>query len=318
MSSHVQEQLHVVVGAGQVGSKLARVLVAQGARVRVVRRSPHRFDASSSLEWSHGDITDAHFVDQAFWGADVIYNCVNPPQYHRWDGVLQPMMRGVLNGAIRAQARLVTLDNLYMYGRPEHSPFDESTPLQPCSRKGALRAQMVTELWDAYTRGDVMVTTGRASDFFGPGSPSSVLCSPRFFERIQKGRTAEVLGDPDLPRSYSYTPDVAKALALLGTSEHSWGQAWHLPVLHDLTSRKVIEAFTRAIGKQAKLSVLPKWMLRTLGWLIPDMRAMVEMVYQWEIPYVVDDSAFREQFDMLPTPLEQAVRETWLSLGVQV
>ena len=48
---------------------------------------------------------------------------------------------GALHGAQQAGARLVALDCLYMYGRPE-GPMREDSPLNPCSRKGELRVKL--------------------------------------------------------------------------------------------------------------------------------------------------------------------------------
>ena len=38
-----------------------------------------------------------------------------------------------------------------------------------------------------------------------------------------------VLGDPDVPHSRTYVPDVGRTLAVLGTDERAWGRPWHVP-----------------------------------------------------------------------------------------
>jgi hypothetical protein len=108
------------------------------------------------------------------------------------------LKRGVRQAAACAGARLVVLDCLYMYGRPERVPFDEDTPLRPCSRKGELRATLARELFEAHARGDVRATTGRASDYFGPDVPVALL-GTRFAERLLAGKPLEMGGDPDQP-----------------------------------------------------------------------------------------------------------------------
>ncbi|MCB9638172.1 MAG: NAD-dependent epimerase/dehydratase family protein [Myxococcales bacterium] len=307
--SNARQQLHVILGAGQIGPKLAQELLQRGHQVRMVRRSPSGA-TQPGLTWMRGDMTDAAFAKEALQGADVVYNCTNPPDYHKWDGILQPLFRGIIEATARSGARLVTLDNLYMYGKPDTSPFNEQTPMRPCSTKGTLRAQMVEELFAAHKRGDVRVTSGRASDFFGPETPLSMISSPRFFERLAKGKSLEVFGNPDLPRSYSYSPDVARGLAILGEHPEADGRAWHLPVIHGMTSRKLVEAFAKAANKPAKLQVLPPFLFQVIGLFSPMLRAVREMMYQWEIPYALDDSDFRKTFGVEATPLEVAVTET--------
>ena len=85
----------------------------------------------------------------------------------------------------------------------------------PTSAKAATRAAMTDELLHAHETGTVEVAIGRASDYFGPGTTRSAL-GETVFGTALTGRTAQVMGDPDQPHSYSYTPDVAAALITLG------------------------------------------------------------------------------------------------------
>lgn len=54
----------------------------------------------------------------------------------------------------------------------------------------------------------------------------------------------------------------------------------------------------------------PRILFRALGLFNPAMREMVEMLYEFEEPFVVDHSAFAEAFGDRATPLDEAVRET--------
>jgi nucleoside-diphosphate-sugar epimerase len=303
------KDIHTIFGAGQVGTKLARVLAEQGYRVRLVRRSAPG-EPIEGVEWMQGDATDAAFADEACRGAASVYNCTNPRDYHGWEGVLEPLFTAILEAAARAGARLVVLDNLYMYGRPEQTPFDEHTPMKPCSDKGRMRARLVAELWAAHKRGEVRVTTGRASDYFGPDSPNAAIFHGRFFDQLRKGAAVELMGNPELRHSYSYTPDVARGLAILGTHDEAIGRAWHLPVSAQISTRELVERFAHAAGREPKMRVIPKWALRLLGVFVPMVGAVAEMLYQWEVPFVLDDGAFRRVFGVGPTPLDQAIAET--------
>lgn len=303
------QRIHTIFGAGQVGLKLADELLARGHTVRIVRRGP-AMAQRERLVWMSGDITDHRFADEAARGADVLYNCVNPTDYTRWHGVIEPLMRAVAGAATRAQAKLVVLDCLYMIGVPATSPFDEDTPMQPCSPKGELRKQLFEELLAAHRRGDVRVTWGRASDYFGPATPSSVLLHPRSLARLRAGKPVELLGDPDQPHAYSYTPDVARGLAALGEHDEAMGKVFHLPAVWTGTTRELLLRFGAAAGTSGALWRMPGWATATIGVFSPLVRAMREMVYQWEVPYVIDDRRIRTAFGVEATPIDRAIAAT--------
>ncbi len=305
--------IHTIFGAGQVGQKLAHELLDRGYRVRIVRRGAPG-PARDNLVWMSGDVTDPAFADEAARGAAVVYNCVNPPDYARWHGVLEPLSRAVRGAATRAGARLVVLDCLYMYGAPEVSPFDEDTPMRPCSDKGELRAMLVEELFEAHRRGEVEVTTGRASDYFGPGTPLSMVLHERAITRLRAGKSVEVFGDPDQPHGYSYTPDVARGLVELGTRPEAVGKAFHLPLAWTGTTRELLERCAAALGQRASITAVPNWALTAMGLFSPMLRAVRPMIYQWERPYVIDDRRFRTTFGVEATPIDEAIRAT-LGLG---
>ncbi|MCA9688495.1 MAG: NAD-dependent epimerase/dehydratase family protein [Myxococcales bacterium] len=303
------QALHTIFGAGQVGTKLAHALLDRGYQVRLVRRGPAGAPRER-LTWMSGDVTDRSFADEAARGAAVVYHCANPPDYHRWHGVLEPLTRAIRGAATRAGARLVVLDCLYMYGAPEASPFDEDTPMRPCSDKGELRAMLVEELFDAHRRGEVEVTTGRASDYFGPGSPRSMLFHERAVTRLRAGKSVELFAPPDMPHAYSYTPDVARALVELGTRPEAVGRAFHLPAAWTGTTLELLEKAGEVLGQPITTTVLPKWAMAAIALVWPEMRAIRKMLYQWERPYVLDDRRFRETFGFRDTPIEEALRAT--------
>ena len=302
-------QVHTIFGAGQIGTQLARELASRGIDVRLVRRGPAT-EEIRGVTWLRGDATDRAFADAAVRGASVVYNCTNPPDYHRWRGVLEPLYRSIWGAASRAGARLVQLDNLYMIGRPATVPFDESTEMRPCSDKGELRASLARELAEMHARGEIEATTGRASDFFGPRTPSAAIFRPDVYERIRRGKTVYVFGDPDMPHSYSYTPDVARGLAVLGTHPAAAGRVWHLPAASQGTTRELVARFAEHAGTSVTVRAVPTFLLRAAAIASPLMGALAEMLYQWETPYVMDDSAFRRTFGVGPTPLDEAIATT--------
>ena len=298
--------LHVVLGAGQVGSRLAQLLLARGHRVRLVKRGAPGA-ARPNLEWAQGDLMDRAFAEAATRGAAVVYDCMNPA-YHMWPQQLLQMARGALHGATKASARLVALDCLYMYGRPEGA-MREDTAMRPCSKKGQLRVELAELRLGADKRGDVRVAIGRASDFFGADLQYSAW-SDRFYQRVLAGKSAECMGDPEQPHSYTYVEDIARALLTLGEREEALGAVWHLPTPPAESTRALTERLGRALGlPHITVKRVPKTLLRVGGLFQPMLREMVEMTYQWEMPYIIDDSRFRRVFGQAPTPVDAAVAE---------
>ena len=121
---------HVVFGTGPAGRAVAATLVDQGARVRMINRSGT--PAVTGVETIGGDATDPQFARNVAADADTVYFCLNAPNYHRWAEELPPLQRAVLGAAKSADAKLVVLENLYLYG-PSTGPLRETTPVNPTS-----------------------------------------------------------------------------------------------------------------------------------------------------------------------------------------
>ncbi|GAB2469366.1 NAD-dependent epimerase/dehydratase family protein [Xylanimonas ulmi] len=298
---------HVVFGAGQVGRPLVERLLADGHDVVAVSRNGR--GPLPGAEVVGGDATDPAFTSRVCLGADAVYFCLNAPDYRRWDEEFPPLQRAVLAGATHADARLVVLDNLYSYGPPDGRPLVETMAAKPTSRKSATRAAMTEDLLRAHASGRVAVAIGRASDYFGPGARRSAL-GETVFANALSGRRAQVLGDPDQPHSYSYTPDVAAALLVLGTAAGATGQIWHLPVAPAHTTREIIERLYTAGGHRPRILAASRATLRALGLVRPAMREYLHTLYQFTDPWVVDDSKFRTAFGVSATPLDEALDAT--------
>jgi nucleoside-diphosphate-sugar epimerase len=299
-------ELHVVLGAGQIGPRVAERLLAKGHRVRLVRQQAQT-SSRRGLEIVSGDMSDPAFAVRATQGASVVYDCMNPA-YHRWAEQLLPLARGALLGATKASARLVALDCLYMYGRPQGA-MSETTPMNPCSKKGELRVKLAEMRMGAHQRGEARVTIGRASDFFGSNLPYSAW-SDRFYQRALRGAAVECMGDPDMPHAYTYVEDIARALVTLGERDEASGQVWHLPTNAAESTQALATRLGDALGMSIRVKRVPLWLMKIVGVFEPFLREVQEMVYQWEVPFMVDDSKFRAAFGYGATPTHTAVQAT--------
>ena len=108
-------ELHVVFGTGAVGMSVMDELIRRGLRrVRMVNRSG-RARVPDGVEVVEGDATDEAFAREASKGASVVYFALNPP-YDKWPELFPRLQAGVLEGAASAGAKLIAMENLYMYG----------------------------------------------------------------------------------------------------------------------------------------------------------------------------------------------------------
>jgi len=300
--------LHVVLGAGQIGTHLAERLLARGFRVRQVRRSRQGGREVGGVEQRVGDLSDVGFAAEAVRGAQVAYDCTVPP-YDQWPQHLLPLGASIVEACAREGVALVAFDNLYVYGVPK-GPMTEQSPVQPCSKKGELRAKLAALRLAAHEQGRARVAIGRASDLYGPGVTLAAIFNERFYQRLLADETVDVLGDPERLHSYSYALDVADALVTLGTHDVAFGSVWHLPVQPPTSTRTLIEALAQEAGVRGAVRQTPRWLLKTLGVFMPILRELAEMEYQWRSDFVLDDARFRTTFGGGATATRDAVRDT--------
>jgi len=303
------DELHVVFGPGQVGRLLVDRLRDLGKQVRVVRRTAG--GASLGVEVVAGDATDPGFCAEQARGAVAIYHCMNTAYSARlWAEQLPRLAANLAAAAGGAGARLVVLDNLYALGRPRGRLLDEDVPMNPCSAKGEIRARVAESLFAAHQRGDVRLTMGRASDFYGPCGLQTHF-GERFWKPVLADKTATLLVNLETPHTYHYMRDVARGLATLGLAEDDvLGRAWMLPCATAGGTRDLVARFSEALRRPIRVRSMPALASRILGWAVPMLRELSEMSYQWDEPFVVDDRRFRARFGLEATAVSEGARET--------
>jgi nucleoside-diphosphate-sugar epimerase len=301
------DKLSIVFGTGPVGCAVMRELLVRGQQVRIVNRSG-KLDTPHGVELVQGDVTDAAFTREVCKGAEVVYNCLNAP-YTQWPELFPPLQAGVLEGAATASAKLVVMENVYMYGPTHGKPITEDLPYAATTRKGRVRANMAQELLAAHRSGKVRVAIGRASDFFGPGALAS-SSGERIFRPALSGKAAQIVGNANQLHTYTYVPDIGKGLVILGEHDEALGQVWHLPSAQTVTTREFINLIFSETGYPPRIQSVPRLALRTLALFNPMMREVAEMLYEFEEPFVVDHSRFERAFGNHATPLREAIHMT--------
>jgi nucleoside-diphosphate-sugar epimerase len=293
--------LHVIVGAGPVGSATATLLAERGEQVRVVTRHgsgpEHR-----AIERVAADATDADRLARLADGAAALYNCASP-LYHQWFTDWPPLASALLTAAERSGAVLAAASNLYGYG-PVDGPITAATPLAATQPKLKLRADMWRDALAAHQAGRIRATEVRGSDYIEANSIFSfVLAKP-----LLAGKRAYVPAALDVPHSWTSVSDVARTLVTAAGTEQAWGQAWLVPTNPPLTVREISTRFTTLAGAPApKLTSLPYAALWTSGLFSPMLRELRITNYQWTRPFVLDATGTEQAFGLVPTPIDQAL-----------
>jgi len=302
-------ELHVIFGNGAIGRSIANELIKRDKKVRVVNRSGKMPNPPSEVELVAADLYDPDQVRQAAKGATVVYQCAQPA-YTEWPQKFPPLQASIIEGLTGGTAKLVLVENMYLYGNTNGKILKEDLPYDAQTRKGRTRAELSRAALEAHRQGKVRVTIGRASDYFGPWGTSSAM-GDRVFPALIKGKSAQVGGRLDIPHTYTYVPDFGKALIVLGERPEADGQAWHVPNdMPTITQGEFIRLFCSEIGVEPKISTMGKFMMSIGGLFIPEAKESVEMMYEFEKPFVVDSSKFEKTFGMQATPLSVALKET--------
>jgi nucleoside-diphosphate-sugar epimerase len=301
-----EQQLHVVFGTGPVGQATTRALLARGHRVRMVNRSG-RAEAPAGAVVTRGDAYDPASVAELAAGATAVYQAAQPA-YTAWTTQFPPLQASIIEGVARTGAKLVVVENLYMYGLVE-GPIHEGLPYAAHTRKGEVRARMAEAVQAAHRSGRLRTVSGRASDFYGPGVLQSAL-GERTLRPALAGKRAEAVSRLDVPHSYTYIEDVGEALARLGERDEALGRAWHVPNAPAITQRELLRMLFAELGTPQRVSVIGRLTLSLAGLFIPGAREMVEMLYEFERPFVVDSSAYTRSFGDHATPVREGLRRT--------
>jgi nucleoside-diphosphate-sugar epimerase len=296
----------VVLGAtGGAGRALVHELASRGTRVRAVSRSGGG-PSLPGVTPVRTDVADSAALREVCRGAGVVYHCINVP-YQLWAQRLMPIAEAILAAAAAAGAKLVVIDNLYMYGRPD-GPMTETTPRNANGKKGRLRIRLEQLLLEAHRSGKVPVAIGRASDFYGPqanSAPMFLVVGPAV-----AGRRASWVGNLDVPHTFSYLPDVAWGLATLGGHEQAFGEIWHLPAAEPLTGRQFASLVFETLGAPPRIRLISKPMMMLGSLFSTTIRESGEVLYQFEHPFVMDAAKFTRAFGRRITSHRAAIRQT--------
>lgn len=302
--------MQTILGAnGTIGSVLAKELKTFTDKIRLVSRNPKKVNETDEL--FPVDLSDASQVEKAITGSEIVYLMVGfDYKVKVWQENWPKLMRATLDACIKHKAKLVFFDNVYMYDRTAIPHMTESSKLNPPSKKGMVRKEIADMLMSEIEKGNLKGLIARSADFYGPNNEKSFLTEV-VYKNFKKGKKANWFMNATKKHSFTYTPDAAKATALLGNTDDAYNQVWHLPTdPNTLTGQQIITLFAKEMNGSEKVSVMPMWLLKILGVFIPLLREMPEMMYQYDQDYFFDSSKFDKRFKFKTTTYQEGVKLT--------
>jgi nucleoside-diphosphate-sugar epimerase len=307
--------MHTILGSGgAIGTELARALPGFKQNVRLVSRTPRKVNVTDQLV--PASLLDAAQVDRAVEGSAVCYLTAGLAYTTGvWQSQWPVVMTNVLDACARHNAKLVFFDNVYAIGGDNVNHITEDSPISPTSRKGEVRAALDRKVLEAVEKGKVQAIIARAPDFFSDMKATSVMMIT-VYENLLKGKKAQWFGSADVLHSMGYAPDLAMGTAILGNTPDAFNKIWNLPVDKEtLTGRQWVDLFAGMLEKKPKVQVYPTWSVRALGLVVPVLKEMYEMLYQFDRDYVFDSSKFTRTFGFTPKTNQAALHETLTRLG---
>ncbi|MFN5308471.1 MAG: NAD-dependent epimerase/dehydratase family protein [Candidatus Kapaibacterium sp.] len=309
--------MQTILGAGgAIGIPLAKELSHYTPHIRLVSRKPKKVNDSDELY--PADLHDSNSIDSAVAGSDIVYVTVGfEYRLHVWEQKWVPFMQAVIQACKNHNAKLVFFDNVYMYDSSAIPHMVETSPINAPSKKGMIRQRIHEMIMKEVENNSLNALIARSADFYGPDNKNSAL-RIMVVDNLLKGKKAQSFGNVNKIHTFTYTPDAAKATALLGNTPDAFHQVWHVPTTKErLTTLQWIHLIAEELQVKPDIQHLPLWMIKVLGIFIPSLKEFPEMMYQYEQDYMFDSSKFEQRFGITATAPKQGIRTMIESLKSQ-
>jgi UDP-glucose 4-epimerase len=234
----------VTGGAGFIGSHIARTLLRNGWKVRILDdfstgKRENLPESVANLEVQQGDIREAAALDEAVRDVDCVFHeaaFVSVPQSLAAPGnCFSVNVQGtqlLLEAAHRAGVqRVVMASSAAVYGDNPTMPLAEDAELRSLSPYAASK-RMDEVLAELYTRSmGLEVIALRYFNVYGPRqSPESDYAAavPHFIRSLLQGKPVTIYGDGAQTRDMIYVADVVRANLLAAQASDFAGLAFNV------------------------------------------------------------------------------------------
>ena len=251
----------VTGGAGFIGSHIARALIEQGARVRVIDNLSTGYETNlteigGDIDFINASIADADALKVALQDVELVFHEAAIPSVPK--SVKQPRetheasVNGTFSLLLAARdakvRRLVYAASSSVYGDQGESPKHESMRPDPLSPYAV--AKLVGEYYcQVFTRTYGLETVClRYFNVFGPrqdpGSPYSGVIS-RFIFALESGERPVIYGDGEQTRDFTYVANAVDANLRAGEAAGASGRVFNIANGQSVSINQVLEVLKR-------------------------------------------------------------------------
>jgi nucleoside-diphosphate-sugar epimerase len=298
-----------IVGAGgSIANCLVPLIIEKNEPLRLLSRSGY---STMGADCRKVDVSNQKELSLAIKDSKVVILLVGIEYTTaQWQINWPKIMDNCITACIENNVPFIFFDNVYMYGQVE-GIMTESTPFNPCSKKGEIRATIASHLLQQIKKNNIRASIARAADFYGPQAEEKSFLHQLVLKNLRAGKKAQWMVNAKVPHAFSYTHDMAKGLYLLAHDENTLNQTWHMPTASPAhTGEEIIALAANLMGQNNKYMNLSKWMIKSVGWFNKVVGESVEMLYQYEYPYLFSSEKFEKYFNYKPISYEQGLRET--------
>ncbi|MCA9914288.1 MAG: SDR family NAD(P)-dependent oxidoreductase, partial [Anaerolineae bacterium] len=248
----------VTGGAGFIGSALVRLLLADGAAVRVVdnlvngkRDNLAEIENHANFTFYEEDIRNVDAMREIMRGSDIVYNlaCLgvrhsihSPHENH--DVNATATLHMLSSAREIGVGRFVYVSTSEVYGTARTVPMTEEHPTFPHTVYGGskLAGESYTRAFhETYQYPTVVV---RPFNAYGPrshheGDSGEVI--PKFMLRCLAGKPLVIFGDGSQTRDFTYVEDTARGILLAGTHEAAIGKTLNLGSGYEIPIHELAE-----------------------------------------------------------------------------
>jgi len=207
--------------------------------------------------------------------------------------------------------RIVFVDSLDGFGQLDENPINEQTLYKPNSPKSQIRGYVSTTFEKALRENLIQASVVKASSFFGPYATRSIFGSIFFKQLLVKKKNIQLLPTKGFPFSFTYTRDMAEAVAMIAENPSVDGNIFVLPSMQPASISEFAELIIDESKFSSKISSMPNWLFKIKIFLDPYIRLANEKQYLHKSALLVDSTKFFQFFPNYSqaTNLE-AIKET--------
>ncbi len=262
----------VTGGTGFLGSVLIEQLIAAGAKIRAIYRSPKRIPSSlvnhPQVEWAQGDVLDYHSLEDAFKDVSRVYHCAAKVSYHpaHRTSMMQINVEGtanVVNLCLLQGIRMVHVSSIAALGEGKSGmPTTEADVWEYGAHQsayGVAKYESEMEVWRGFSEGLKGVIVNPSLII---GQQAGTKGSGAIFSLLNKGLKYYPTGSVGIID----VEDVAKAMILLMNKTEITGERFILNN-QNMTHQEMLTRFSQHLGTTAPKAKASPFLLE-IAWRV--------------------------------------------------